>query len=46
MEYKIKTATALPTAQKIMNDFAKEGWRLDKFVPLKAGAEYVMVFIK
>ncbi len=46
MEYKIETCRKVKTAEKIMTDYAKDGWILDKFCTGDMGTMYVMVFKK
>jgi len=46
MEYKIETARLKKTAEKIMNDYAQKGWRLDKLTMGDLATQFIMVFVR
>ena len=46
MEYKIETARRKVKAQNIMDEYAKNGWRLDKLTMGDLATQFIMVFVK
>ena len=46
MTYKIEVARRKQTAEEIMNEYAKDGWILDKLTMGDLATQFIMVFVK
>ncbi|MDD3831246.1 MAG: hypothetical protein PHW00_01090 [Clostridia bacterium] len=46
LKYKLEKCRSLKQAEKIINNFVKLGWKLDKLITPNEDKRYILVFIK